>query len=113
MKTITVPADLTVHPPPYLIDGKQAAEPQILSFQRYAYQIWLDDARAFEGSFAKQVRWAKVVEKFAGIKPGDEIALEDEDYATLRKIVESPKGSFPGSFAVQLIAFPQAVLDAK
>ena len=109
MKTITVPDDVSVTPPPYMPEAK----PEVLSFEKYAHQVWLNDSRAIEGPFTKQCRWARVIEKFANVKSGAKIELEDEDYATLRSIVENPKLGYASALiAVQLIAFPQAVLDA-
>jgi hypothetical protein len=109
MHYIHVPEVIYVRPPPQLAPN---AEPEPLPFYKFALTVWLNDPRAIEGGFAKQVRWAKVLEKFAEALPGGHIALEDEDYNTLRPIVERPGGTLQPTIAVQLLPYSQAVLDA-
>ena len=64
------------------------------SFTDLAFVLWLNDVRAGETPL-RLVRWAKVVDAFRATKPGGVIALEDEDFATLKAIVEKPAQAFP------------------
>lgn len=108
MKTICVPQPITVSAPPEL---GSSAPPEEISFLKFALLSWLDDPRAIADGFAKTVRWAEVLRTFRSAT--DTIELDDEDYATLRRIVESPAGRLPPTIAIQLIPFSEAVLCAK
>ncbi len=108
MRYFQVPANIEVRAPK--ADLARAGE--TITFFKYALGCWLDDTRAIAGGFSKQVRWAAVIEKFSHAEVGDWIELEDEDYATLRTIVEQPTTGWPPSVMVQLIPFSRVVLNA-
>jgi hypothetical protein len=109
MRYITIPADIIVTPHREIAPD---ARPEAVSFKKYALNIWLNDERATQGAFTRLVRWSHVIDAFDAVKAGDVLALEDEDYATLRSIAEQPKAFFPPTIAVRLLPFTQAVLDA-
>lgn len=105
-KTIKVPADVVMP------DGT------VKTFAEFANVTWLEDSRAIKvganASLLKMRRWLGVVAKFAGAVPGDEIQLEDQDYASLKEIVESPERWYqPVTAALLLLPFSDAVLDAR
>lgn len=102
---------------PRSVDPVNMASEKI-SFLRFATLCWLDDARAYsnergEGSIMKMRRWQKVIDKFEAAKQGDWISLEDEDYAVLKKIVESPVRQFSTPAMLACMPYADAVLDAK
>ena len=107
MRYITVPAPIEVKPPP-----ETQGQPEALTFRRYAFTVWLNDDRAIAGPFTRQVRWADVIRKFETTEHPDVIALEDEDYATLKGIVEQPGLRMPPTVSAQLLGFSRAVLEA-
>jgi hypothetical protein len=110
MRYITVPDDIAVKPPVEVIAPQP---PEVISFRKYAFTVWLDDRRAIDGGFSKQVRWAKVLDIFEAASPGVVLVLEDEDWGTLKGIVDKPERGFSSAMvAVQLLAFPRAVLEA-
>lgn len=106
MRYITVPEDIVV------VNHLNPSGSERLSFSKFAFMIWLDDERAVNGGFIKQVRWADVVKKFEKAAHPCVIVLEDEDYGTLRSIVEKPARFLPGTALIQCIPFSQAVMDA-
>lgn len=108
MRHITVPSPITVSVP--FAEG--GPPPETITFQRFATLSWLNDDRAIAGGFAKQVRWAKVVDAFQQSETGATISLEDEDYNTLRTIVDAPSARLAPVIAIQLLAYSQAVIDA-
>jgi hypothetical protein len=112
MKYITVPYALTINPTPEVLDANPSAKPESMTFDKYARLCWLDDQRAIEGGYVKQVRWAVVVQKLQHAKGGDLVELEDEDYESLKAIVEMPTRWMPPMVMVQLLPFSQAVMDA-
>ena len=98
-KSFSVPESVVV-PSWAAGDGNNVAKPKMLSFLEYATTVWLDDPQAFidaqgKSSHVKQNRWFGVIDKFERAKPGDWITLDDEDYATLVKIIKSPGRMFP------------------
>ena len=81
MKTIRVPADITIADPLTGAKGEQ------VSFQSWAFGRWLNNPRAAD-SIVKLCRWMQVVNAFkAAPKAGDEIKLEDEDHQTLLAVL--------------------------
>jgi hypothetical protein len=112
MRYIRVPEAMLVKPPTDAIGLAADAKPEAMSFRKFAMSIWLDDDRAIDGGFVKQVRWAKVLDAFAAAVPGEYLHLEDEDYTTLLTIVKTPQRRLPPSISVQLLSFSQVVLDA-
>ena len=120
MKYFQVPVTVVVKPPPELLKVKPDIMPDPFPFAHWADFMWLDDARAYvsgtEPSVVKLRRWAKVIEAFEVAKPGDWISLEDQDYATLTKIVESPQKIFQHNhtrIAIACLPYVDAVLGAK
>jgi hypothetical protein len=125
MFTFVVPPDVILDPPPIIAAAIKRAggtTPETFTFQRIALECWLNDARAIRsgppgqegGSLVKQQRWSKVIEKFLTIKgPGDSISLEDEDFRSLKMIVESPSAYYSPLIASYLTPFSEAVLAAK
>lgn len=110
MRFITVPFAITIQPTPEAeLAGFKA---ETFTWSKYARMCWLNDNRAIKDGFSKQIRWAAVVQKVNETKPGDLLELEDEDYNTLRSIVERPEMWLPPLASMQLISFSQAVLDA-
>jgi hypothetical protein len=118
-KSFQVPFEpIVVKPWAALLEENPEAKPEPLSFRKFSTFIWLDDARAITDDAGKQSvvklrRWLAVVAKFERAKPGDWITLEDEDYATLKKIVEAPIRSFQGtSAAMACLPYTDLVLSA-
>ena len=109
MRYIRVPPTITVTPPAL---GKDVPAPEVVSFAHFAMVCWLDDDRAIAGGFVKQVRWSRVIESVQAAAPGSTLALEDEDYAALKVIVEAPARRLLPSAMVQLLPFSYAVLEA-
>ena len=108
MKTITVPADVT------LADPLTGAKGEAISFQSWAFGRWLSNAKAGD-SLVKIRRWMGVIDLFkSASKPGDEIKLEDEDHATLVTVVEdfAALAGVPPTVLVQLLPFFDAVTKA-
>jgi|SRR5580693_879647 hypothetical protein len=126
MKSFQVPFDMAIAPRKAELELDPAAKGERCSFRKFATFIWLDDPRAYtEGEgplakivFSKQVRWAKVCEKFESALPSEWITLDDQDFETLKKIVESPSRQFQTATgpAVHLhlacVPFSEAVLGA-
>jgi len=121
MRHFQVPQTITIHAPPdieplqpCLKCGFQMPLPreEKLTFRKFATICWLNDRRAVAGGFTKQVRWASVIQAFTEALPGAWISLEDEDYATLKAIVEAPEQFLPPLQAAQCLPFSQAVLGA-
>ena len=121
MMHIQVPYDVEVKPWAAILSTMPDAQPQKLSFLTYATATWLDDERAWINDDGKQSvvklrRWGKVIDAFEKTKPGQWISMDDEDYGTLKRIVESPKKVFtqaPTQIALAAIPFVDAVLEAK
>jgi hypothetical protein len=94
------------------------ATPSPMPFLRFAEEIWLKDPRGGldkdnNGSLVSQRRWFNVIAKFQAAKPGYWITLDDEDFAVLKKIVESPKRSFQDlEVTMACIPYSDAVLAA-
>ena len=108
MKTIHVPADVT------LADPLTGAKGDTISFQAWSFGRWMNNAKAAD-SIVKLCRWMQVINAFkAAAKPGDEIKLEDEDHATLVAIVEdfAALAGVPPTVLVQLLPFYDAVTKA-
>ena len=108
MKTITVPADIT------LADMLTGAKGETITFQSWAFGRWMNNPKAAD-SIVKLCRWMQVVNLFkAAPKPGDEIKLEDEDHATLVTVVEdfAALAGVPPTVLVQLLPFFDAVTKA-
>lgn len=113
-KFFQVPQDIEVRPWKAMdvtVTGEK------VSFLKYATFSWLDDPRAYtdgqQGSIVKMKRWQKVIEKFEAAKPGDFLELEDQDWTTLKKLVEAPGRFFPTPVVMACMAFSDAVLNAK
>lgn len=127
MRNIKVPADVTVQPTPEdqrkfeaarAAGGSAVAQPhEVYSFKRFAFAVWLEDTRASTAgdrfSLAMQRRWGKVIDKFEAACAGDTISLDDQDWSTLCKIVETPSAMVAPSAMRQLFVFSDAVLEAK
>ena len=106
MKTITVPADVT------LTDALSGATGDTVTFQGWAFRMWMNDQAAAD-SIVKLHRWMQVISKFkAAAKEGYVIELEDEDHATLAPIVTKAATVPPPMLAGQLLSFADAVLNA-
>jgi hypothetical protein len=111
---------VVVKPWAALLAADPNIKPESLSFQKFSSFIWLDDSRAFtEGdkqSIEKLRRWQKVIDKFEAAQPGDWIELEDQDYNTLKRIVESPARAFQMNNTQLMLAtlpYVDLVLNAK
>jgi hypothetical protein len=114
MKRILIPAPIQLRDP---VSGKPS-KPQfgpddvedLFTFRRYAIMFWLSDVR-WHKHLPRLVIVASLFEREEG-----EIHLEDHDYAILESIVKAPtEENAPKNslVAIQLLAFPQAVLDAR
>ena len=114
-KSFQVPESVLVQPWAAAFDPPA---PLRLTFLVFATTVWLDDAQACldpQGKFSlvKQRRWFDVITQFETTKPGDWITLEDQDYATLRRIVEAPQKGFPSLRTMQAgLPFSDVVLGA-
>ena len=112
MRYIQVHEPIVLRPNAEQLALDPTAKPESISFRKYAFGVWLNDDRAIAGGFIKQVRWAKVIDAFEVCETGKPLPLEDEDWQTLKAIVESPTMRMPPMVTVQLMAFSRAVLDA-
>jgi len=83
------------------------------TFLDCAYDIWFNDVRASEAGPVALRRWMKMIDAFeAASEAGSVVALEDEDWKTLKEIVEHPKAAYPPLLAYQLDSFAAAILEA-
>lgn len=120
MRHIQIPYDVEIKPWKIVLDANPDAKPEKMSFLRYATFMWIDDPRSWIDEAGKQSvvklrRWQKVIDKFEAAKPGEYVALDDEDYAVLVKIVESPAKVFQGAptqVALACLPFIDAVVNA-
>lgn len=87
--------------------------PIVKSLRDVAFELWLNDGRAVEGGRKAIKRWDKVCDAFDGAEPGEVIALEDQDWEMLRKIIEAPKVMYGALLMRQMLPFIDAVLDAR
>ena len=88
-------------------------QPITKSFLEFATFVWLDDPAAYAGGMVAQHRWAAVIAKFEAAKVGDWITLEDQDYVSLKKVVEAPTRKFADSrITMGCIPFSDVVLGA-
>jgi hypothetical protein len=106
-------------PEPIIIRARISSEKSVIqSFLEFAMFVWLDDPAAYsdangKSSIVAQKRWQKVIEKFETTKPGDWITLEDQDYVSLKRVVEAPTRKFVDSrITMACIPFSDAVLGA-
>lgn len=123
MKHFQVPASAAeLVPPKAVLEKDPAAKVATFSFREFSTFIWLEDPRAYTSehdgkqSVVKLRRWQKVIDAFEAAEPGDWISLEDEDYATLKTIVEAPQRQFQVGhtrIALACMPFVDAVLGAK
>ena len=113
---------------PYPVKGrplKAATDPNLppppameWTFLRAATLLWLEDTRPTQTpdgkgfSIVKQRRWIKVIDKFEAASAGDWISLDDEDYAALKIVVESPSRSFAAADMIATMPFADAILAA-
>jgi hypothetical protein len=111
---------VSVKPWKAITDVVPDAKPETISFLRWVTFIVLDDPRAFtdgqQQSVVKMRRWAKVIDAFESSKPGEYIPVDDQDYATLKLIVENPQRAFQnGVVQITLACMPyvDAILEAK
>lgn len=114
MRSFVVPSDITVTLP-----AGMAVAPAVLallatpfSFARVAADCWLNDQRAGD-TFVKLTRWSKVITAVTAAKAGETFKLDDEDWGTLKTIIETPAMGYPPVIAVRLLPFMNAVLEAK
>ena len=121
MKHFQVPQDAPVKPLKAILQDQPSARGELWSFLKFATLIWLEDTRGYtvvgpDGakafSIVKQRRWIKVIDKFEAARAGDWISLDDEDYAVLKPIVESPGRAFPAAVMIACMPFSEAVLSA-
>lgn len=121
MKHIQVPFEVvTVKPWATILEQLPDAKPEAITFLRWATFMWLDDPRGFTSdtgaqSIIKMRRWQKVIDKFEVAKPGQYISLDDDDYETLKKIVESPARVFQQNttqVTLSCLLYVDAVLNA-
>lgn len=114
-KSFQVPAPIVVKP---FDPSDSGSKPETVTFLKFATFIWLDDPNAYtdaqgRSSIVKQRRWLGVIGKFEAAQPGDWITLEDDDYLTLRTIVEAPTRRYAnGRITMACLPFSDAVLDA-
>jgi hypothetical protein len=115
-KSFQVPEPVTV---PAWAAENSSAKPATLTFLVFATTCWLNDPQAIldaqgKPNLVKQKRWFKVIDLFEASKPGDWITLDDEDYATLVKIVQAPATVYPSLRVMQAaLPFSEAVLQAR
>jgi hypothetical protein len=119
MKYIHHPYDIEVKPWAEILRANPQAAPEKVSFMRWLTFIVLDDPRGLlnekgEQSILQMRRWQKLIEKFEASKPGEFIAIDDQDYDVLTKIVNTPSRSFQNATAITLacLTFVDAVLGA-
>lgn len=117
-KSFQVPFEaVLVKPWAAVLEATPDAKPEPMPFLKFATFIWLDDPRGYSDDLGKQSivkmrRWLAVVARFESSKPGEWITLEDDDYATLKKIVESPTRSFGTPAMMSCLPFSDIVLNA-
>lgn len=109
MKFIRVPKPIqTVHP-------LTKAPLDLVTFANYALDVWLNDARMI-GTPVKVGRLGKIVPPFvasASEDAADVFSLEDADYDTVMAIVRAPTAHYAPLVEMQLVAFSDAMLNAK
>lgn len=100
-----------------LVKDRVSGKTEKLSFVHYANLIWLNDAR-WETPKTNLARLVKVIQELDKV-PGEMATLEDQDWAILKGIIESPAmGANGPNLLVPLIqiqvgpTFEGAVLDA-
>jgi hypothetical protein len=121
MKHFQVPQEVVlVKPWAAILAQDPSAKPEPIPFLRWATFMWLDDTRAYMDGQTQSVmrlrRWQKVIDKFEIAAPGEWVSLDDQDYATLRMIVEAPARVFQQNntmIALACLPYTDAVLDAK
>lgn len=87
--------------------------PDTFTFSRYALECWANDAAAVRGSFVKLQRWIAVVDKLAAANAHEKFRLEDQDWTTLKTVIEGGQVHYPPLIAIHLVAYPLAVLHAE
>jgi hypothetical protein len=118
MYRIAVPPDIALAPPDAVRAAlrKQGIEvPQEpVSFVNYFLNVWGNDPRTVMGGITALKRWGVLIDKVLGLSGGgDTLVLEDQDFATLKPIVEQPKHAYPPLLGIYLEPFSAAVLEAK
>jgi hypothetical protein len=101
-----------------LQDQVTKKEGEIVTFQKYAHDLWLNDPR-WETPKTNLARLIGILPMF-GREPGEWIELEDQDWAILKSIIDVPgtgTGGAPTLYAplvqIQLgPTFEKAVLDS-
>jgi hypothetical protein len=104
-------------PQDILVKDRTTGKTEKLSFLRYAELIWLNDAR-WETPKTNLARLVRVVAEFEKA-PGDWFSLEDQDWAIVKGIIDSPAAGANGpNLLVPLVqiqvgpTFEGAILDA-
>lgn len=117
-KSFQVPFEpILIKPWAAVLESTPDAKPEPMPFLKFATYIWLDDPRAYTGPDGKQSivrlrRWLAVVAIFEGCKQGAWLTLEDDDYQTLKSIVESPTRSFGTPAMMSCLPFSDVILNA-
>jgi hypothetical protein len=87
-----------------------------ITMLNYAMNAWFSDPKLSEGGPAKLRRWQKVIEAFEEADKANApfICVEDADCEMLQAYVKTSKGliQYP-MLEMQLLAFPEAVINAK
>ena len=119
MRYILIPPTVVVAPPAAVLAQNPSARPEEITFLRVAREQWLDDRRAHVNEQTEQSspqmlrRWSKVIDAFeASGGPGGVIALEDDDYERLRRIVEAPVFYYAPIAQIACLPYTDAVLAA-
>jgi hypothetical protein len=114
MKKIPIPAPIQLHDPatgkPVKAQFGDNDIAELFSFKRYAFLYWLTDPR-WHAHLARLAIVAPLFNREVG-----DIHLEDHDYAVLESILKAPgERNVPNNplIALQLLAFPEAVLSAR
>lgn len=108
MKSFIYPNDIKLR------DRLSGKEGDTVAFRTFAIGRWANDSKVAD-SVAKLLRWIKVVDKLDAANPGALIVLEDEDYKSLKEVVERDRETMLNQplLISQLAPFFDAVIEAK
>lgn len=107
MRYVRHPDNITVLKQDGQVDPNAGSFP----FLTFLEIIVFDDRRG-TATYKSIVRWKAMIELFRASRVGDVIALEDQDWEIVEKILQAPERHFPAYMTIQLLPFFEAVIAA-